>query len=374
MEKVKKMVQKDSFAYLKKAFGVWLEENEILSTAGSIASYRSYINQLRNGYNKEKGAGSFENIISVYKSRVREDISGAYVCVVDFINKKKQVNRKTWTNIGSGFNQFDSFLFEEFDVDGNEIDGKRKKDVKEITYPKVTPQKITKEKKVRVSREKSTADGVLEEFSQKELFNIFKNRLKTQSRYYPANVDLLFPVRLVTAIFHKTKDKGFNEWMMSGLRDMVVLGKDEAYRFEDVEKIRIMNDEHKCVIVVLKNSKEFELYTYDAEGKKVIPLQTKYKGDISIDHRVSLAEKMEKHKNELPAFREMTRLYHEFERTSTTKLNPRAERTWKNDLLKKYSSELCTKKMRDAIMNDLKTLDLDYVLMDQRENSKKGKK
>ena len=359
------------FAYLKKAFGVWLEENEILSSAGSIASYRSYINQLHDGYNKEKGAGSFENVISAYKSKLEKNISNAYIDVVNFINEQKRVNRKKWTDIGSGFNQFDSFLNEEFDVEGYETGEKRTKSVKEITYPEVTPQKITKEKKIRVSREISTADGVLEEFSQKELFNIFKNRLKTQSRYYPASVDLLFPVRLITAIFHKAKDKAFNEWMMSGLRDMVVLGKDEAYRFEDVEKMCFLND--KRVMVVLKNSKVFELYTYNADGKKVVPLRTQYKGNISIDHIVSLAEKMKKHKNELPAFREVTQLYHEFERASATKLNPRAERTWKNDLLKKYSSELCLKKMRDAILNDFKTLDLHYVLMDQRENSKKGK-
>ena len=116
-----------------------------------------------------------------------------------------------------------------------------------------------------------------------------------------------------------------------------------------------------------------KLDVYNADGKKVVPLRTQYKGDISIDHIVSLAEKMKKHKNELPAFREMTQIYHEFERASATKLNPRAERTWKKDLLKKYSSELCSKKMRNAILNDLNTLDLHYVLMDQRENSKKGK-
>ena len=373
----KKPISKDDvavdFTYLKKAFGVWLEENEILSSAGSIASYRSYVNQLHDGYNKKYGLGSFENVISIYKSKSEKDISKAYVDVVNFINKQKQVNRKTWTNISSGFNQFDSFLNEEYDVDGNETDGcKKEKCVKEITYPKITPQKIAKEKKVRVSKEVDAASGLLEEFSQKELFNIFKNRLKTQSRYYPASVDLLFPVRLITAIFHKAKDKEFNEWMMSGLRDMIVLGKDEAYLFEDVEKICVLND--KRVMVVLKNSKAFELYTYDADGKKRIPLRTLYKGDISIDHIVSLAEKMKKHRNELPAFREMTRLYHEFERDLLTKLKPRDERTWKNNLLEKYSSELCAKKFRDAIMCDLRTLDLHYVLMDQRENSKKGKK
>lgn len=370
---VKAIDKKDvvDFEYLKKAFGVWLDEKEILSTAASIASYRSYINQLHDGYNEKNGSGSFENVISAYKSKSKKDISKAYVDVIVFINELKQVNRKKWTDIGSGFNQFDSFLNEEFDVEGYETDEKRTQSVKEITYPEVTPQKITKEKKVRVSREISTAEGVLEEFSLKELFNIFKNRLKTQSRYYPASVDLLFPVRLITAIFHKAKDKAFNEWMMSGLRDMIVLGKDEAYRFEDVEKMCFLND--KRVMVVLKNSKVFELYTYNAEGKKVVPLRTQYKGDISIDHIVSLAEKMKKHKNELPAFREMTQIYHEFERASATKLNPRAERTWKNDLLKKYSSELCSKKMRNAILNDLNTLDLHYVLMDQRENSKKGK-
>lgn len=354
------------FADLKKNFGLWLDENEILSTPGSIASYRSYINQLHDVYNKEYGPDSFEKIISAYKRKSKNDISKAYVEVVDFINNQKQINRKKWTDIGSGFNQFDSFLKNEFDVDGNESKKNR-----EVSYPIISPQKITKKKKFSSSRGIITADEVFEEFSQKKLFNRFKNRLKTQSRYYPV-VDLLFPVRLITDIFRKAEDDSFNEWMMSGLRNMVVLGKaDDAYSFKDIEKICILKDER--VKVVLKNSEEFELYTYNVDCKGVIPLRTKYMGDISIDHIKSLAEKMEEHRNELPALRRITQLYYELERESQNKFDPRCERMWKDELLEKNFEELCTKEMCNKIMDDLKTLDLHYILMDKRQNSRKGK-
>lgn len=361
-----------TFGSLKRQFGEWLDENDILSTAKSISSYKSYVSKLQRDYGAEK----FDAVVSAYEGKNKEQIREVYFQIIDFIEGKKKSNKKTWTNIGSGFHQFDFFLRDLYDFAGTESE--QKKEIKEKNYPKIKVDVIKEEKVVKPTKISGKSKKFFEEFSQKELYRIFKGRLKTQSRYYPADVDLLFPVRLITAIFHKKKDKSFDEWMMSGLQEMIVLGENDAYHFGDVKKIRFLkgeeNDENNRVMVVLNNSKEFELYTYKGDAQTKIPLSTLYVGDISIDHMISLAEEMAKRKDSLPAFRKITDMYHQFEKDFPEKLNPRAERTWKKALLENYSNELCSDRMRESIMKDLNRLNLKYILMDQRENSSKGKK
>lgn len=364
----KQFLQNDqNFDQLKIEFGNWLDEYDILSSKNSIASYRSYVNQLRNGYNDVFGVGKFETIVSVYQSKSEKAILKFYTNIIHFINDQKRKQKKKWTDIGSGFYQFDEFLRDKFDCDDLES-GK----VKEITYKNIEPvTKKPKAEEVPVKKCKIVSGDISEEFTQKELMRTFKSRLKTQSRYYP-NIDMLFPARLVNDIFHKNKDKSFDVWIQEGLANMLVLSKDAAYRFSAVCKICLHKDKH--VFVVLNNGYKFELYTYKGDGKTKMPLRTLDKRDISVDHKISLAEKMQQNKSNLPAFKEMTEMFHEFKKMSMVKLNPRADRTWKDNLLHEYSRELNSSKMRSAIMADLNRMDLQYILMDQRENSKKGKK
>ena len=364
----KQFLQNDqNFDQLKIEFGNWLDEYDILSSKNSIASYRSYVNQLRNGYNDVFGVGKFETIVSVYQSKSEKAILKFYTNIIHFINDQKRKQKKKWTDIGSGFYQFDEFLRDKFDCDDLES-GK----VKEITYKNIETV-IEKPKAEEISEKeiKIECSDISEEFTQKELMRTFKNRLKTQSRYYP-QIDMLFPARLINDVFHKNKDKAFDVWMQNGLANMHVLSKDSAYHFSAVSKICLRKD--KRVIVVLDNGYKFELYTYKGDGKTKAPLRTLDKRDISVDHIISLAEKMQQNKSNLPAFKEMTKLFNEYKKQLKVKLNPRADRTWKDNLLHKYSRELNSSKMRSAIMADLKRMDLQYILMDQRENSKKGKK
>ena len=54
--------------------------------------------------------------------------------------------------------------------------------------------------------------------------------------------------------------------------------------FEEYQKLCVGKTDNNDLLCLLqqniKNSKVFELYTYNAEGKKVVPLRTQYKGDI----------------------------------------------------------------------------------------------
>jgi hypothetical protein len=355
----------NNFDQLKKEFGDWLDEYDVMSTQNSIASYKSYVNQLRNGYNEDFGVGKFETIVSVYQSKSENDILKFYTKIVHFINDQKRIQKKKWTDIGSGFYQFDDFLRDKFDCDDLES-GK----VSEITYKKIEPvTKKTKPENIPEKESKVVSGDISEEFTQKELMRTFKSRLKTQSRYYP-NIDMLFPARLINDIFHKNKDNAFDTWMQNGLANMRVLSKNATFLFSFVRKICLL--QNKCIIVVLNDGYKFELYTYKGDGKTRAPLQTLDKRDISVDHIISLAEIMQQNKNSLPAFKEMTEKFHEYEKFSKVRLNPRADRTWKDNLLQKYS-KLNSDKMRSAIMVDLKRMNLQYILMDQRENSKKGK-
>lgn len=361
----KKLSNDNNFDQLKKEFGDWLDEYDVLSTQNSIASYKSYVNQLRNGYNEDFGVGKFETIVSVYQSKSENDILKFYTKIVHFINDQKRIQKKKWTDIGSGFYQFDDFLRDKFDCDDLES-GK----VSEITYKKIEPvTKKTKPENIPEKESKVVSGDISEEFTQKELMRTFKSRLKTQSRYYP-NIDMLFPARLINDIFHKNKDNAFDTWMQNGLANMRVLSKNATFLFSFVRKICLL--QNKRIIVVLNDGYKFELYTYKGDGKTRAPLRTLDKRDISVDHIISLAEIMQQNKNSLPAFKEMTEKFHEYEKFSKVRLNPRADRTWKDNLLQKYS-KLNSDKMRSAIMVDLKRMNLQYILMDQRENSKKGK-
>ena len=141
--------------------------------------------------------------------------------------------------------------------------------------------------------------------------------------------------------------------------------------FSDVKQFEFHGD--GTVMITKSDGAMVKMMTHTADGKNII-IEKAYRGlrDVSIDHVKSLEGVLRRNKNRLSGLRRITELFFEFEKSVGRKLNPRAEKDWVNDFYRQYRHVLDSDEMRALVASGLNLLELEYELMDTRENSRKG--
>ena len=357
------------FTRILRDFRKWLEEDADLKP-DSADQYKTYINKLRSSVDEHFGPGWFESLPSKFfadKDLSESNLMQCSFFIEDSIRKASKSDRKAWNNWRSAFHSFAGFLHYIADVYNNDAETLCKKNAKGA--PAKGKQKATGAKCCKTNGISSQA--VIATYTHQDLARAFMGRLKTQSRYYP-KFNLLFPTRLLTKIFKRTKRNIWVEWLKSDLKDMrILVSNDSSVPFSDVRQFEFKGD--GTVLITTNDGGDFIMMTHKAG--KGIKKEIARRGlrDVSIDHAESLEKVLSKNRNKLKGLELLTRLFFEFEKLVGNKLNPRVENDWLNNFYKQFRHVLDTDEMRVRIVADLKMLDLKFELMDTCENSKKGK-
>lgn len=351
-----------SFEDLKNAFGVWLKDEEELS-ANSANSYKSYLNQLKTAFEESHGTNSFDLLADAIKNKQHDLASQQIRLCQDFILRNKiddAVHTKDWSNRFSAFNRYVDYLEDFFEYD-NEV------------VPEAEPETIpeTAAEPSALQRNEPN-EGLSFSLSHKELLIKFRNRIKTQSRAYQSpEVNIMFPVRLISSIFRMGRDNRFKEMIDRDLANMAFLGEGETNCI--FSNVCELNFDGRGGVVVHKNDgSEFVLYTksYAADDSVIRKKMNAYTSDIlSIDHTTPMENIVRRRRNELTALKTITEYFGEF--NSDQRLNAKEDRKWKDSFLAQYP-QLDTDEFRNQLFADLNLIHVEYEIMDKRENSRRG--
>ena len=366
----------DEFRKVLQRFRKWLIEEAGLKS-NSAGQYKTYIKKIRSVVDGQFGLAWFESLLPEYLKDLSEDkLIQCSAFIEDSIRKTPKSGRKAWNDWRSAFHRFEEFLHDIADVYNCDAETLGKELAKEPTAQKrkIKPAKPAPEK------EDAKNDAVIATYTHQELARAFMGRLKTQSRYYP-KFGLLFPTRLLTKIFKHSKRNIWIEWLKSDLKDMLILAKVFELpiakggllkiSFSNVKQFEFHGD--GTVLITKSDGATVIMMTHTADGKNIMIEKAK-RGlrDVSIDHVKSLEGVLRRNKNRLSGLRRITELFFEFEKSVCRKLNPRAEKDWVNDFYRQYRHILDSDEMRALVASDLNLLELEYELMDTRENSIKG--
>jgi len=354
-----------SFESIKKQYGEWLvEEYEGALTQNAAACYRTYLNALRKACAERfDGNELFDSLYQLYGS---DEWGAIRSQCAQFIEEKRAAaesdrEKKDWNNRRSAFHRYEEFI-PYFCGDPDAV-------IEDVQVEQITPRTSARTTVRTGSLQVAPNLQYAETFTKKELVNKFLSRLKTQSRWYP-DPDLLFPARLISAIFNGSNNNAWKNWMLSDLMNMRVLREDETYeRFEQVENMTIETD-GSISVKLNGNENRFKMFTHTAENN-LVPFVTSAPRYISIDHIESMRTVMHRLRDSLPAFRQMTDCFNVYNSEQNGALDPRSDRIWAKALLQRFP-ELITDAMRSRIAHDLEKLDLEYELMEGHENSKKS--
>lgn len=355
------------FKNVVQEFHQWLIDETDL-TKNSANQYKVYIKKLCAEVDKGLGTGWFESL--PMDPQKWESISA-------FIEKmvrtaKGDRDRKSWNDWRSAFHRFEAFLPEI--ADSWAITSKKD----DLTEEPVQTKPISSSSCVVEKSIKNDANDENEEiiatYNDKELFNRFRSRLTTQNRYYP-KFKLLFPTRLLTKIFKRSRPNLWEKWLKKGIKNIGILtGNGDKVLFSDVAKFEVLRN--GTIIVTKKDGGTFNMMTRTAEG--FIREERTKLGlyDVSIDHIKPLENILREKQESLVVLKNLTVLFQKFNHENSGKFKERAERTWVNIFFKNYRDVLDTKSMRDDfVKHDLQILNkLEYELMDRKENAIKGKK
>lgn len=352
------------FDDLKQAFGDWLEDDY---TAGTASSYKTYLNQLKISYEQSCGEGSFNHIILSFQNRNIVEIERQIFLCQNFILRNKStdlVHSTDWSNRFNVFNQFIDYLEDVYEIEA------RFEQERPIRQVSPTPTRRTE------SEPHQNLTTLSFSLTQNELSHIFYNRLTTQSRSYLTNgeegIGLIFPVRLIRSIFQLGHDNRFKNLIKNDISRISFLDASERRcLFRDVREVFF--DGNGNVKVIENSGHEFELYTkaFQNVGNQVYHKQMQaYSADmLSIDHVTPMENTMRSHRNELHALKKITDCFNQF--NSDNRLNPKADRNWKDSLLAEYP-ELYTENFRNQLWADLNLIRVDYEIMDKKENSRRS--
>ena len=217
-------------------------------------------------------------------------------------------------------------------------------------------------------------EEVVATYNHKELFNTFRSRLTTQNRYYP-KFKLLFPTRLLTKIFKRSRPNAWEQWLEKGIENIGILKEDGGkIRFSEVTGLEFLRN--GTVVVTKNDGKTFNMMTRNAGGS-IREARTKLGlRDVSIDHVNPLENVLREKQKSLVGLKNLTVLFQEFNHENNGKFKERDEKAWVNVFFEAYRDKLGTKSMRDDFVeHDLMILnELEYELMDRKENTRKGKK
>lgn len=369
------------FTRILQDFRKWLEADADLKP-DSADQYKTYINKLRSSVDEHFGSGWFESLPSEYLKDLSESkLIQCSFFIEDSIRKAPKSDRKAWNNWRSAFHSYVAFLHDIADVYNKDTETLRKEKAKGA--PAKGKRKTAGAK--RCKPDGVSPQAVIATYTHPKLTQAFMGRLKTQSRYYP-KFNLLFPTRLLTKIFKRTKRPKSNiwvEWLKSDLKDMRIL----AVPFSDVGQLPFSDIrqlpfsvvrqfefyDDGTVLITTNDGRLFVMMTHTVRNGIKKECAGRGLRDVSIDHAESLEKVLSKNKNKLKGLGFLTGLFFEFEKLVGHKLNPRVENDWLNNFYKQFQHVLDTDEMRARIADDLKMLDLKFELMDTIENSKKGK-
>ena len=345
------------FARILRSFRKWLVEDADLKP-NSADQYKTYINKLRSSVDGHFGPGHFESMLSEYLRDLSEErLIQCSSFIKDNIRNAPETSQKTWSNWRSAFYELQEFLHDIADV-----------------YTKDAETLCKEKKKGTSAKSKRKATRAKHEYDHQELVRAFMGRLKTQSRYYPkfGKFGLLFPTRLLTKIFKRTKHNIWVEWLKSDIKDMRILeSKNSLVSFADVSKFEFQGD--GTVLITKDDGTTFEMMTRKANKKIEKEFAMRGLRDVSIDHVEPLEKVLGKNRSKLEGLGLLTKLFKEFEKMVGYKLNPRVENDWVNNFYDQFRHVLDTDEMRARIEADLKKINLKFELMDTKENSIKGK-
>lgn len=363
------------FKEVLRRFHKWLLDEAGLKP-NAADQYKSYIKKLCAAVDKVFGPGWFESLATDYEQNLLEQkLNLCSAFIENQIRNCSKECKKAWKDWRSAFHRFEEFLLDITDswnaypkVDGQKRIGHSVGTV----LPQLADKRLTK-----IDGDKRI---VVATYTHDELCRVFLGRLKTQSRYYPG-FRLLFPTRLLTKIFKYAHPNAWITWLKNGIENMHML-KDENGHYEvvsSVKKLVIFDD--GTIAVTQKDNSIFELMTRTVvkrngrtlEGPIVKEKARRGLRDISIDHIRPLENVLRQSRTHLMGLEKLTRLFWVFKRASGKHLDPRAEREWVNAFFEQYRGELDTEEMRALIIEDLNALNMEYELMDTRENPKKGK-
>ena len=357
----------DDFKTILLRFRKWLVEEADLKQK-SACQYKTYINKLRSAVDGHFGLGWFESLPSEYLKDMSEEL--LIQCssfIEDSIRNVPKPDRKMWNNWRSAFHAFVLFLHDIADVYNKDSEAF----CKEIAKATTTRKRKAKPTCQPFDLKCAMDEEIIATYTHQELARAFMGRLKTQSRYYP-KFDLLFPPRLLTKMFKRSKRNIWIEWLKHDLEDMrILVSNDSPVPFSDVRRFEFHGD--GTVLITKNDGRTFEMMTRTADGGIAKEFARRGLRDVSIDHVEPIEKVLRRNMDRLGGLRQLTELFHAFEKLVARKLDPRAEKDWVGAFYDQHRQRLGTDEMRDLIVSDLKILDLEFELMDTRYNSIKGK-
>ncbi len=354
------------FKSVVQRFHQWLIDEADL-TKNSADQYKVYIKKLCAEVNKKFGTGWFESL--PMDPQKWESISA-------FIEKRVRTakgnrDRKSWNDWRSAFHRFEEFLeiTDVWDIQSKEDDLKKEPtQTRAISIPSCVIEKSVK------NDANDENEEIIATYNHEELVHRFRSRLTTQNRYYP-KFELLFPTRLLTKIFKRSRPNLWEQWLKKGIENIGILtGNGDKVRFSKVAEFEILRN--GTVIVTKNDGGTFKMMTRTAEGS-IREERTKLGlHDVSIDHIKPLENVLREKQESLVGLKNLTVLFQKFNHENSGKFKERAKRTWVNIFFKNYRDVLDTKSMRDDfVKHDLQILnELEYELMDRKENTRKGKR
>lgn len=354
------------FKNVVREFHQWLIDEAHL-TENSADQYKVYIKKLCAEVDKELGTGWFESL--PMDPQKWESISA-------FIEKRVRTakgdkDRKSWNDWRSAFHRFEEFLeiTDVWDIQSTEDD---------LTEEPVQTKPISSSSCVIEKSVKNDANDENEEvvatYNHEELVHRFRSRLTTQNRYYP-RFNLLFPTRLLTKIFKRSRPNAWEQWLEKGIENIGILKESgDKVLFSKVAGFEFLRN--GTVIVTKRDGETFKMMTRTANGSVREERTERGLRDVSIDHITPLENVLRENKGSFVGLNKLTTLFSEFNKTAGRNFDERDEKDWVNVFFEAYRDELDGKDMRDAFVEyDLKILkNLKYELMDRKENTRKGKR
>ena len=358
----------DEFKNVLKNFRKWLIDEACLELT-SANQYITYINKLRGAADRHFGLCWFESLtLDYFKGYLEDKLLRCSGLIEGMIRNAPKADRKSWRDWRSAFHRFEEYLHDVANIYVRDFEKFSKENAARHS---AKSSRNTQQAKLQLKTAGVEPRVVIAAtYTHNELARAFMGRLKTQSRYYP-RFKLLFPPRLLTKIFKHCKRNAWIEWLKNDLVDMRILSQNTSpVSFSDIKKFEFCED--GTVAVTRNDGMSFKMMTHTAEGGIMEECAKRGLRDVSIDHVVPLETILRRNKDRLKGLSELTSLFVEFSKNVNANIDPRAEREWVNEFFDRYREHLDTDSMRTKIEQDLAILELEYELMDTRENSKKG--
>lgn len=354
------------FSNILKRYRNWLVEVAGLGK-NTADSYKTYLKKLCVAVDKSFGVGWFESLLTICgKPECEDRLTTVARYIEENLANAKRPQLKDWRDWRSAFYQFENFLDTDFNCLNEFLRSFVKPEIKGVKKVKAKPYKEKNGPSHKSLVEDATA--IIAQKDHKKLISMFLSRLNTQGRYYPG-FGFLFPTRLLNKIFHSASPNSWRDWLVDDLESMRVLlgsGDKQCVQFSDVRTMTFHVGGK--VDVILNNGEKFPLYTRTATGGFREEEAQHGSRDISIDHVQPLERVLRENCEELKGLRIITELFHRFNEQCGGTLVHRNEYTWCNHFFDRYATILDTAEMRALLKDDLNRLNLQFELMDSREN------